>query len=122
MLAIDLSFLLGSFKLNLNDKLSLNKKLTFHLLKGKLPQLPGGSTWLTPGYGHLSLKAPLCWQWVNHTKNDQPGNYETRLGALWTMPLERATGMELSGFVALIYGLYMYRDGFEGVAWNSHEF
>ena len=34
------------------------------------------------GYGHLSLKASLCWEWLNHTKNDQPGNYETRLGAL----------------------------------------
>ena len=77
MLAIDLSFLLGSFKLNLSDELSLNKKkkkLTSHLLKGKLPQLWGGSTWLTPGYGHLSLKAPLCWEWLNHTKNDQAGN------------------------------------------------
>ena len=63
-------------------ELSLNKKLTSHLLKGKLLQLWGGSTWLTPGYGHLSLKAPLCWEWLNHTKNDQPGNYETRLGAL----------------------------------------
>ena len=81
-LAIDLSFLLGSFKLNRSDELSINKKLTSHLLKGKLLQLWGGSTWLTPGYGHLSLKAPLCWEWLNHTKNDQPGNYETRLGAL----------------------------------------
>ena len=32
MLAIDLSFLLGSFKLNQNDELSLNKKLTSYLL------------------------------------------------------------------------------------------
>ena len=61
MLAIDLSFLLGSFKLSRSDKLSLNKKLTSHLLIGKFPQLWGGSTWLTPGYGHLSLKASLCW-------------------------------------------------------------
>ena len=30
--------------------------------------------------------------------------------------------MELSGFVALIYGLHIYRDGYEGVAWDSHEF
>ena len=30
--------------------------------------------------------------------------------------------MELSGFVALIYGLDIYRDGYEGVAWDSHEF
>ena len=81
-LAIDLSFLVGSFKLNWSDELSLNKKLTSHLLKGKILQLWGGSTCLTPGYGHLSLKAPLCWKWLNHTKNDQPGNYETRLGAL----------------------------------------
>ena len=81
-LAIDLNFLLGSFQLNQSDELSLNKKLTSHLLKGKLLQLWGGSTWLIPGYGHLSLKAPLCWEWLNHTKNDQPGNYETRLGAL----------------------------------------
>ena len=87
MLAIDLSFLLGSFKLNQSDELSLNKKLASHLLKGKLPQLWGGSTWLTPGYGHWSLKAPLCWEWLNHTKNDQLGNYEIMLGALWTMSI-----------------------------------
>ena len=30
--------------------------------------------------------------------------------------------MELSGFVALIYGFDIYRDGYEGVAWDSHEF
>ena len=45
MLAIDLSFLLGSFKLNQNDELSLNKKLTSYLLiVGKLAQLRGEST------------------------------------------------------------------------------
>ena len=82
MLAIDLSFLLGSFKLSWSDKLSLNKKLTSHLLKGKHPQLWEESTWLTPGYGHLSLKDPLSWEWLNHTNSNQPGNYETRLGAL----------------------------------------
>ena len=38
------------------------------------------------------------------------------------LPLERVTDMELSGFVALIYGLDIYRDGYEGVAWDSHEF
>ena len=38
MLAIDLSFLLGSFKHNQTDELSLNKeKLTSHLLKGNAP-------------------------------------------------------------------------------------
>ena len=82
MLAIHLSFLLGSFKLSRSDELSLYKKLTSHLLKGKLSQLWGGSSWLIPGYGHFSLKAPLCWEGLNHTKNDQPGNFETRLGAL----------------------------------------
>ena len=30
--------------------------------------------------------------------------------------------MELSGFVALIYGLDIYRDGYETLAWDSHEF
>ena len=30
--------------------------------------------------------------------------------------------MELRGFVALIYGLDIYRDGYKGVAWESHEF
>ena len=34
----------------------------------------GGSTRLTPAYGHLSLKAPLCWDQLNHSKNDQPHN------------------------------------------------
>ena len=82
MLAVDLSFLIGSFKLNWNDELSLNKKLTSQLIKEKLSQLLGGSTWLTPGYDYLSLNAPLCWEWLNHTKNDQPDNYETRLGPL----------------------------------------
>ena len=36
--------------------------------------------------------------------------------------LERVIGMELSGLVALIYGLYVYRNGYQGVAWDSHEF
>ena len=38
------------------------------------------------------------------------------------LTLEREIGMELSGFVALIYGLHIYRHGYEGVAWDSHEF
>ena len=33
----------------------------------------------------------------------------------------RMTDMELSGFLALIDGLHIYRGGYEGVAWNSHE-
>ena len=36
--------------------------------------------------------------------------------------LERVIGMELSGFVALMYGLDIYRDGYKGVTWDSHEF
>ena len=32
------------------------------------------------------------------------------------LPLERVIGMELSRFVELIYGLHIYRDGYEGVA------
>ena len=44
MLAIDLTFLLQSFKLSWSDELSLNKKSTSHLFKGKLPQLWGEST------------------------------------------------------------------------------
>ena len=42
------------------------------------------------------------------------------------LPLEFHTkqwvGMELSGFVALIYGFDISRDGYKGVAWDSHEF
>ena len=38
------------------------------------------------------------------------------------LPLERVIGMELSGFAALVYGLHIYRVGYEGVAWDSHEF
>ena len=67
-----------SFKLNWSDELSLHKQLTSHLLKRKLPQLWGGSTWLTSGYGHLVIKATLCWGWLDDTErlllNDQvPG-------------------------------------------------
>ena len=34
----------------------------------------------------------------------------------------RVIGMELSGFVVLIYGLDIYWDGYEGVTRDSHEF
>ena len=34
----------------------------------------------------------------------------------------RESGVKLSGFAALIYGLDIYRDGYKGVAWDSHEF
>ena len=38
------------------------------------------------------------------------------------LPLESVIGMELSGFVALVHGLHIYKDGYEGVAWDSQEF
>ena len=38
------------------------------------------------------------------------------------LPLERVIGMELGGFMALIYGFDIYRDGYKGVAWDFHEF
>ena len=38
------------------------------------------------------------------------------------LPLKRVIVMELSGFVALIYGLHIYREGYKSVAWDSHEF
>ena len=38
------------------------------------------------------------------------------------LPLERMIVMKLSGFVALIYGFDIYRDRYEGVALDSHEF
>ena len=38
------------------------------------------------------------------------------------LPLERGIGMELSGFVVLIYGFHIYRDGYEGAASDSREF
>ena len=38
------------------------------------------------------------------------------------LPLERVVGIELSGFVALSYSLHIYREGYEGVAWDSHKF
>ena len=33
----------------------------------------------------------------------------------------RVIGMELSGFLALVYGFRIYRYGYEGVAWDSHD-
>ena len=30
--------------------------------------------------------------------------------------------MELSGSVTLTYGLDIYKDGYKGIAWDSHEF
>ena len=39
MQAIDLSFLLGSFKLNQSDELSLNKKINLPFIKWKTPTI-----------------------------------------------------------------------------------
>ena len=90
------------------------KPTTSCLLKEKLPQLWDGSICLTPDYDHLNLKALLCWEQLNHTKNDQPGNTMRQSWVLYELclflPIEREIGVELSGFVALIYGLDIYRD------------
>ena len=56
MLAIDLSFLLGSFKLNWSDKLSLNKKISLSSIKRKTPTIMGRMYMVNTGYGHLSLR------------------------------------------------------------------
>ena len=63
-LAINLSFFL-LLKLNQNNKKGFNKG-------GKnLPQLWDRFIQLTPGYGNLGLKSPLCWKQLNHTKHNQ---------------------------------------------------
>ena len=65
-LAINLSFLL-LFKFNQSIKQSFSK--------GKnLPQLWDGFIKITPGYGNLGLKSPLCWKQLNHTKDNQSSN------------------------------------------------
>ena len=53
---------------------SQSKTVTSCLLEGNLPQLWDGFMWLTPGYGHLSSKAPLFWEQLNHTKDNQLSN------------------------------------------------
>ena len=66
-LAINLSFFL-LLKLNQSNKRSFGKG-------GKnLPQLWDGFIQITPGYGNLGLKSPLCWKQLNHTKNNQSSN------------------------------------------------
>ena len=58
-----MNFLLESLKINQDNKdKSQLKTIIPHLLEGNLSQLWGGFTWLTPGYHHLSLKTPLCWE------------------------------------------------------------
>lgn len=66
-LAINLSFFL-LLKLNQSNKKSFSKG-------GKnLPQLWDGFIQITPGYGNLGLKSPLCWKQLNHTKDNQSSN------------------------------------------------
>ena len=66
-LAISLSFFL-LLKLNQSNKKSFNKG-------GKnLPQLWDGFIYITPGYGNLGLKSPLCWKQLNQTKYNQSSN------------------------------------------------
>ena len=100
-LAIDLSFLLGSLKLQLEwQAKSQSKIVTSCLLKGKFEQLWDGSVWLTPSYGHLIFKSS--------SKDNQPSNIMKLGWVLYELclllPLERVTDMELGGFVVLING------------------
>ena len=51
---------------------SQSKTVTSHLVEENLQQLWDGFMWLTPGY--LSLKASLCWEQLNHTKDNHSSN------------------------------------------------
>ena len=85
------------------------------------PQLWDGSTWLTPGYGHLRLKEPLCWKKLNHTKKDQHIN-NMKLG--WVI-CESQKEWLVSIRTQWICGTNLWpqhlKDGYEGVAWDSHK-
>ena len=64
-LAINLSFL-ALLRLNqATSKVSAKEK--------NLPQLWDGFIQITPGYGNLGSKSPLCWK-LNHTKDNQSSN------------------------------------------------
>ena len=39
-----------------------------------LPQLWDRFIQITPGYGNLGLKSPLCWKQLNHTKDNHSSN------------------------------------------------
>ena len=66
-LAINLSFLL-LLKLTQSNKKNFNKG-------GKNPsKLWDGLIQITPGYGSLGLKSPLCWKQLNCTEDNQSGN------------------------------------------------
>ena len=66
-LAINLSFFL-LLKLNQSNRKSFSKE------RKNLPQLWDGFIYITPGYGNLGLKSPLCWKQLNHTKDNQSSN------------------------------------------------
>lgn len=62
----------------------------------------------------VKFKSSLCWEQLNHTKNDQPsiiiklGRVLCKLCLL--LPLQRMSDMKLSGFVVVTYSLGTYQD------------
>ena len=66
-LAINLSFLL-LLKLNQSNRQSFSKG------GQNLPQFWDVFIYITPGYGNLGLKSPLCWKQLNCTEDNQSGN------------------------------------------------
>ena len=46
----------------------------FQQRKKNFPQLWDGFIQITPGYGNLGLKSPLCQKQLNHTKDNQSSN------------------------------------------------
>lgn len=40
--------------------------------------------WLKTRYGHLNMKAPICWEQTDHTKDNQPSNTHK----FWWIPPE----------------------------------
>ena len=46
----------------------------FQQRRKNLPQLWDGFIQITPGYGNLGLKYPLCWKQLNHSKDNQSSN------------------------------------------------
>ena len=58
-----------------------------------------GWTYLTPNYGGLNLKFPLCWKQSSHVKDNQPSNRGNWAGCLTDnanikFPLKKRTGTE----------------------------
>ena len=46
----------------------------FQQRRKKSPTITGWFIQITPGYGKLGLKSPLCWKQLNHTKGNQSSN------------------------------------------------